>query len=88
MQLGAFEASDKVKAAINDGADIIIQGASSAIGGQITGDVLKHKILIRQGGDLPQRRRRGDGVYRAEMSLLSFPVERQRRDPAARRRWP
>ena len=43
-QGGASEASDKVKAAINDGADIIIQGASSAIGGQITGDVLKHNL--------------------------------------------
>src|SRR5271166_2419334 len=43
-QGGASEASDKVKAAINDGADIIIQGASSAIGGQITADVLKHNL--------------------------------------------
>ena len=33
---------DKLKAAINDGAQIIIQGASSAIGGQITADVQKH----------------------------------------------
>ncbi|MGE0700226.1 MAG: ABC transporter substrate-binding protein, partial [Hyphomicrobiaceae bacterium] len=41
-QGGPSEASDKVKAAINDGAHIIIQGASSAIGGQITGDVQKH----------------------------------------------
>ena len=31
-----------MKAAINDGAQIIIQGASSAIGGQITADVQKH----------------------------------------------
>src|SRR5258708_39521657 len=35
-QGGPSEAADKVKAAINDGAQIIIQGASSAIGGQIT----------------------------------------------------
>ena len=41
-QGGAPEASDKVKAAINDGAHIIIQGASSAIGGQITADIQKH----------------------------------------------
>src|SRR5258708_12123005 len=41
-QGGAAEAADKVKAAINDGAQIIIQGASSAIGGQITADVQKH----------------------------------------------
>jgi branched-chain amino acid transport system substrate-binding protein len=41
-QGGPSEASDKVKAAINDGAHIIIQGASSAIGGQITADVQKH----------------------------------------------
>jgi branched-chain amino acid transport system substrate-binding protein len=40
-QGGPSEAADKVKAAINDGAQIIIQGASSAIGGQITGDVQK-----------------------------------------------
>src|SRR5205807_4230792 len=43
-QGGASEAADKVKAAINDGAEIIIQGASSAIGGQITGDVVKHNL--------------------------------------------
>jgi branched-chain amino acid transport system substrate-binding protein len=43
-QGGASEAADKVKAAINDGADIIIQGASSAIGGQITADVVKHNL--------------------------------------------
>src|SRR5258708_6562350 len=35
-QGGPSEAADKVKAAINDGAQIIIQGASSPIGGQIT----------------------------------------------------
>ena len=43
-QGGASEAADKVKAAINDGAHIIIQGASSAIGGQITDDVRKHNL--------------------------------------------
>src|SRR5690242_3347494 len=43
-QGGAPEAADKVKAAINDGAHIIIQGASSAIGGQITADVQKHNL--------------------------------------------
>ena len=41
-QGGPSEAADKVKAAINDGAHLIIQGASSAIGGQITADVQKH----------------------------------------------
>jgi branched-chain amino acid transport system substrate-binding protein len=41
-QGGPSEAADKMKAAINDGAQIIIQGASSAIGGQITADVQKH----------------------------------------------
>lgn len=41
-QGGASEAADKLKAAINDGAHIIIQGASSAVGGQITADVQKH----------------------------------------------
>jgi len=43
-QGGPSEAADKVKAAINDGAHIIIQGASSAIGGQITEDVRKHNL--------------------------------------------
>jgi branched-chain amino acid transport system substrate-binding protein len=43
-QGGPSEAADKLKAAINDGAHIIIQGASSAIGGQITGDVMKHNL--------------------------------------------
>ncbi len=41
-QGGPSEAADKLKSAINDGAHIIIQGASSAIGGQITDDVQKH----------------------------------------------
>src|SRR5262249_14136406 len=41
-QGGPSEAADKLKAAINDGATIIIQGASSANGGQITADVQKH----------------------------------------------
>jgi branched-chain amino acid transport system substrate-binding protein len=41
-QGGPSEAADKLKAAVNDGAQIIIQGASSAIGGQITADVQKH----------------------------------------------
>lgn len=40
-QGGPSEAADKLKAAINDGAHLIIQGASSAIGGQITSDVQK-----------------------------------------------
>src|SRR6266436_156680 len=43
-QGGPSEAADKLKAAINDGATIIIQGASSAIGGQITADVQKHNL--------------------------------------------
>jgi branched-chain amino acid transport system substrate-binding protein len=43
-QGGPSEAADKLKAAINDGAHIIIQGASSAIGGQITDDVRKHNL--------------------------------------------
>src|SRR6266513_2090127 len=43
-QGGPSEAADKVKAAINDGAHIIVQGASSAIGGQITDDVRKHNV--------------------------------------------
>ena len=41
-QGGPSEASDKLKAAINDGASLIFQGSSSAVGGQITADVQKH----------------------------------------------
>ena len=37
----------------------------------------------RQGNHLPQRRCRGDGVHRLQVPLLSLPLERQRRDPAA-----
>ncbi len=46
-QGGPVGASDKVKAAINDGAHIIIQGSSSAIAGQITEDVRKHNLRNR-----------------------------------------
>ena len=37
-----------------------------------------------QGDHLLQRRRRGDGVHRRQVPLLPLPLERQRRDPAAR----
>ncbi len=43
-QSGPSEAADKLKAAINDGAHIVVQGASSAIAGQITSDVQKHNM--------------------------------------------
>lgn len=43
-QGGSAGASDKVKAAIADGAQIIIQGSSSAVAGQITEDVRKHNL--------------------------------------------
>ncbi|NYT84706.1 branched-chain amino acid ABC transporter substrate-binding protein [Pollutimonas harenae] len=43
-QGGPAGASDKVKAAIADGARIIIQGSSSAVSGQITEDVRKYNI--------------------------------------------
>lgn len=43
-QGGPAGASDKVKAAIANGAQIIIQGASSAVAGQITEDVRKHNL--------------------------------------------
>lgn len=43
-QGGTAGASDKVKAAIADGAQIIIQGSSSAVAGQITEDVRKHNL--------------------------------------------
>jgi len=43
-QGGPAGASDKVKAAIADGARIIFQGASSAVSGQITEDVRKYNL--------------------------------------------
>ncbi|HEU6455012.1 MAG TPA: ABC transporter substrate-binding protein, partial [Roseateles sp.] len=43
-QGGPAGASDKLKAAIADGVQIVVQGASSAIGGQITEDVRKHNM--------------------------------------------
>ncbi len=43
-QGGPTGAADKVKAAIADGVNIVVQGASSAIGGQISEDVRKHNI--------------------------------------------
>lgn len=43
-QGGPAGASDKVKAAVANGAKIIIQGSSSAIAGQITEDVRKHNL--------------------------------------------
>lgn len=46
-QGGPAGASDKVKAAIASGAQIIIQGSSSTVAGQITEDVRKHNIRNR-----------------------------------------
>jgi branched-chain amino acid transport system substrate-binding protein len=43
-QGGPTGASEKLKAAIADGVQIIVQGSSSAIGGQITEDVRKHNL--------------------------------------------
>ncbi|HYG43007.1 MAG TPA: branched-chain amino acid ABC transporter substrate-binding protein [Bordetella sp.] len=43
-QGGPSGAADKLKAAIADGVQIVVQGASSAIGGQITEDVRKHNL--------------------------------------------
>jgi branched-chain amino acid transport system substrate-binding protein len=43
-QGGPSGASDKLKAAIADGVQIVVQGSSSAIGGQITEDVRKHNL--------------------------------------------
>jgi branched-chain amino acid transport system substrate-binding protein len=43
-QGGPTGAADKLKAAIADGVQIVVQGASSAIGGQITEDVRKHNL--------------------------------------------
>ncbi|UUX95242.1 branched-chain amino acid ABC transporter substrate-binding protein [Aquabacterium sp. J223] len=43
-QGGPAGASDKLRAAIADGVHIVVQGASSAIAGQITEDVRKHNL--------------------------------------------
>lgn len=43
-QGGPTGAADKLKAAIADGVQIVVQGASSAVGGQITEDVRKHNL--------------------------------------------
>lgn len=43
-QGGPAGAADKLRAAIADGVQIVVQGASSAIGGQITEDVRKHNL--------------------------------------------
>ena len=43
-QGGPTGAADKLKAAIADGVQMVVQGASSAIAGQITEDVRKHNL--------------------------------------------
>lgn len=43
-QGGPAGAADKLKAAAADGVQIVVQGASSAIGGQITEDIRKHNL--------------------------------------------
>src|ERR1043166_5527438 len=43
-QGGPAGASDKLKAAAADGVQIVVQGGSSAIGGQITEDVRKYNL--------------------------------------------
>jgi branched-chain amino acid transport system substrate-binding protein len=41
---GPAGAADKLKTAIADGVHLVVQGASSAVGGQITEDVRKHNL--------------------------------------------
>lgn len=43
-QGGPAGAADKLRAAIADGVQVVVQGASSAIGGQITEDIRKHNL--------------------------------------------
>ena len=43
-QGGPAGAADKLKAAAADGVQIVVQGASSAVGGQITEDIRKHNL--------------------------------------------
>ncbi|WP_372658003.1 branched-chain amino acid ABC transporter substrate-binding protein [Hydrogenophaga sp.] len=43
-QGGPTGAADKLKAAIADGVHMVVQGASSAVGGQLTEDVRKHNL--------------------------------------------
>src|SRR5262245_5218058 len=81
-QGGPSEAADKLKAAINDGAVIIIQGASSAIGGQITADVQKHNarnpgkevMWVNVGAEAME--------FTGPMPLLPLPLERKCRNQA------
>lgn len=48
-QGGPVGAADRVRAAISEGADVILQGASSAVAGQVTEDVRKYNL--RNAGD-------------------------------------
>ncbi|GGG68378.1 branched-chain amino acid ABC transporter substrate-binding protein [Salipiger pallidus] len=48
-QGGPVGAADRVRAAISEGADVILQGSSSAVAGQVTEDVRKHNL--RNAGD-------------------------------------
>lgn len=43
-QGGPSGAADKLKAAVADGVQVVVQGASSAVGGQLTEDVRKHNL--------------------------------------------
>ncbi|WP_113910546.1 branched-chain amino acid ABC transporter substrate-binding protein [Roseovarius dicentrarchi] len=43
-QGGPVGAADRVRAAISDGADVILQGSSSAVAGQVTEDVRKYNL--------------------------------------------
>jgi len=43
-QGGPTAAADKLKAAVADGVQIVVQGASSAVGGQLTEDIRKHNL--------------------------------------------
>ncbi|NIY80081.1 MAG: branched-chain amino acid ABC transporter substrate-binding protein [Rhodobacteraceae bacterium] len=48
-QGGPVGAADRVRAAISEGADVILQGSSSAVAGQVTEDVRKYNL--RNAGD-------------------------------------
>ena len=74
------EAADKFRQAVADGVDIVFQGASSAIAGQITEDVRKHNHpQSRQGDHVHQPRRRGDGADRREVPVLPLPLHHHAR---------
>ena len=85
-QGGPAGASDKLKAAIADGVQIVVQGASSAIGGQITEDVRKHNLRnpARRLSSSTSAPKRSSSPARSATSITSASAATRRCVP---RRW-